>query len=128
VGSSFYKSITYTERLPSGEEKRANMAAAVNATASAGDREDARMLLRRDFAILNTLPSQLDPHLPPESRSSIQSAIPRIKFALMEPLWGDDWGNRAAFKQWIESGETQPPSGLQKAAEYYRYGDRKATP
>jgi hypothetical protein len=41
----------------------------------------------------------------------------------METVWGDDWGDRGALKEWMESTDGRVPAGIKKeAVEYYRYG------
>ena len=37
-------------------------------------------------------------------RGELERAITRSKLALMEPLWADDWGDLADFRDWLEKG------------------------
>lgn len=86
---------------------------------------DARLSLRKDIAILNTLPQHLRGDLQQPDRTQLNLAIPRIKFALMRAVWGPpsgNWGDPAAFEQWLESGEPSPaPPQLERAIDFYRY-------
>jgi branched-subunit amino acid transport protein len=136
VGSSLYRSIAYDVALSETHPNERGSAPAAasrsggrfrGATATPADsdaREDARMRRQRDIAVLNTIPSQLDPRLTPENRNAVAFAIPRIKLALMEAVWNDAWGDPAAFREWAESRDDRVPASLEKAAEYYRYGTR----
>lgn len=117
VGLSFYRQIQY------GDLARPGFFGAVSnvSDTSADAREDARRMLRRDIAVLNTLSSQLNPGLSPQDRSIALAAIARIKFELMDPLWGE-WGDKTKFQQWMDAGEPDPPPpNLEKAVEYFRY-------
>ena len=92
-------------------------------------RKDSHTMLRRDIAILNTLPGQLDRNLSQQDRSMALAAISRIKFELMEPVWDSrDWGDKAKFKDWIDAGESDtPPQDVSMAAiEYFRYPQMEA--
>lgn len=135
---SLYRTIEYSELKPS---------AAPQATAASGENpmvthsleftglgsnltagdiqalEDARALLRKDIAILNTILRQLSPDLPEQDRGSAQRAIARVKFALMKSVWIDrDWGSKVAFEVWLKDETLQPPKELEQAVEYFRNG------
>ena len=62
----------------------------------------------------------------------VELAIPRIKFALIKPLWGETeegWGAPPEFEQWLKDGESDPPpSTITQAVEYYHYARREAKP
>ena len=94
-------------------------------------RDDARVELRRDIALLNNFKAYLRGNLPEQDRSMIELAIPRIKLALMKPVWGDPangWGDPAEFERWQKGFESDPPPAhLKDAVEFYRYG-RTAKP
>jgi hypothetical protein len=80
------------------------------------------MMLRRDIAILNTLPSQLNPSLSPQDRNLDLSAIRRIKFELMKPVWGSDWGDQRKFEEWVRRAPSEPIEPELKAAKaYFQY-------
>ena len=95
-------------------------------------RADARALLRREIAILNNISHVLRADLPDHERTPIELAIPRIKFALMQPIWGEaaeGWGTPPEFEQWLNDGEPDPPpSHISQAVEYYRYARGGAQP
>jgi hypothetical protein len=95
-------------------------------------RADARALLQREIAILNNITHSLRADLPDYERTPIEFAIPRIKFALMKPMWGEaaeGWGTPSEFENWLKDGEPDPPpSHIAKAVEYYRYARGGAKP
>lgn len=102
------------------------------ATTGADARADARALLRRDIAVLNNLVPKLRADLPPQDRAEVELAVPRIKFALMRPLWPDEeagWGNPARFEAWLNDAAPEPPPAeIAAAAVYFRYGASGAAP
>ena len=90
-----------------GESRELKWGAAPTPAVEKAERTDARALLRRDIAILNNITYALRPDLPEHERTPIELAIPRIKFALMKPLWGDTgegWGAPPEFEQWLRAG------------------------
>ena len=95
-------------------------------------RHDARMLLRREIAFLNSLPGFLTPDLPVQDESEFKRAIARIKVALMKPVWGDPddgWGTPADFEHWWEAGDHHlPPKRIDEAVKYFRYPATGAPP
>lgn len=95
-------------------------------------RADARALLKRDIAILNTFIPMLRADLPQQDRTQVVLAIPRIKFALMQPVWPLDqhgWSDPARFEAWLEDAEPMPPpADIAAAVEYFRYGAAGADP
>ena len=70
--------------------------------------------------------------LPEHERTPLDLAIPRIKFALMKPVWGEKaegWGTPSEFETWLNSGEPDPaPPRIAQAVEYYGYGKREVKP
>lgn len=130
IAFSFYQRIHYDEKKAGHEEqpkgtpqaadqKSFNGAAPVIADVVAEGREDARMMLRRDIAVLNMLPAQLNPSLSAQDRNLATSAIRRIKFELMKPLWGSDWGDQRKFEEWVRRGAVYPTEPESKAARAY---------
>ncbi len=91
-------------------------------------RADRRALLRKEFAVLNTLPGLVRRDLPAQDRNRVELSTARIKLALMKPMWGDPsegWGDPVEFEQWVEDGEREPaPAALKAAVDYYRQGAR----
>lgn len=41
-----------------------------------------------------------------------------LRLALMEPHWAEAWGDRAAFRAWVEAGAAGPPPNAEAAAAY----------
>lgn len=95
-------------------------------------RADARALLRRDIAVLNNFLPMLRADLPPQDRTQVELAIPRIKFALMEPQWPQSaagWGDPSRFKAWLQAAAPEPPPDeIAAAVAYFRYGTPQARP
>ena len=95
-------------------------------------RADARALLRKDIAVLNTIPWQLRADLPEHEQDSIRRGIARVKLELMRSVWGepqDGFGAVAEFERWVQTGEPNPPpTGMDGALTLYRYGQKEAGP
>ena len=140
IALSFYQPVQYGEgRVGHGEQpkqasepavqKRFNGAAPPIIDTASDNRQDARMMLRRDIAILNTLPAQLDPSLSKQDRNLALSAIRRIKFELMKPVWDSDWGDQRKFADWVRRTPSDPIEPELKAAKaYFEYpanGDQR---
>lgn len=135
---SLYRTIEYSEQKPSplppvaaaGEENsmvtHSLEFTGLGSNLTVSDiqaREDARALLRKDIAILNTVVRQLRPDLPVQDMGSAQRAIARVKFALMKWVWIDrDWGSQADFEVWLKDETLPPPKELEQAVEYFRNG------
>lgn len=140
VGLSLYMSITFSESERAGDVAEGNAPASVQYTereftgfGGMGSRfgevdlEVLRNELRRDMDILNGLPAHLRTDLDDTQRVDIQSAIPKFKLALMSTVWGADWGEYAAFEDWVlEQDAMGPiPPELEDAARYYNSGRRE---
>jgi hypothetical protein len=52
-------------------------------------------------------------------RTALEHAVTGAKVALMEPLWAEDWGDLADFRDWLEKGGT-PPVGSQPAIDVFQ--------
>lgn len=112
---------------PSGEEGERKLS--YMGGSAPGDqtaRADARRLLRREIAYLNTIPQQLRGDLAEHSRNATIRALARVKFLLMRPAWGEPeegFGDIAEFERWVQAGEPDPPpKGMEGALALYRYG------
>lgn len=90
---------------------------------------DRRMLLRRDIAVLNTMPKLLDPTLPSHERGHVERAIERIKLELMRPVWGDSdggWGTPEDFELWLVNRPTEePPTTIVEAIRFFNHPSRE---
>lgn len=138
VALSLYQSIKYERTLPgaasaSGQPIHESFAG-VGETISRNEmdeRANARALLRRDFAVLNTLPRYLRPELPPQDTDQLASTVERVKLALMRTVWGtsaEGWGDQAAFEAWLKSGQpSPPPAPVVKPRDLFFYGASQAT-
>ena len=145
VGLSLYKGVVVadaeervqsghvapTSNTPASHSKSFSGIGASN-TNTADQRADDRALLRRDIAILNNFLPKLRPDLPEQDRSQVELAIPRIKFALMQPVWDENapgWGDPAHFEAWLKDAEPDPPPvEIASAVAYFRYATPGAGP
>ena len=146
VGVSLETAIRYSEHEPANADSVVDKPAAktvvessknfigLGSAADNGDAEavaDARSLLRREIAIMNTVPAELKSDLPQQDRDEVVRAISRIKFALMKTVWDSHsgWGDSAQFENWLKAGEPERvPASLEPAVEYFRYGQRRPVP
>jgi hypothetical protein len=89
-------------------------------------RADARIALRKEIAVLNTLPGFLRADLPAHERSAVDRSLRRTKLALVLSAWGDPeegFGPVEPFTRWVEGDEEgAPPAGMEGALLLYRYG------
>jgi hypothetical protein len=51
-------------------------------------------------------------------RPDLERAVSRAKLALMEPLWAEDWGEPADFRDWLDK-RGRSPANSQAAVEYF---------
>jgi hypothetical protein len=144
VGLSLYKGVvveTTDGRLDgsaadvvNAPEQRTERYSGMGATtaADADQRADARALLKRDIAILNNFIPKLRADLQQQDRTEVELAIPRIKFALMQPVWPENeagWSDPARFEAWLNGTAPEPPSAeIAAAVAYFRYGTAGAGP
>lgn len=95
-------------------------------------RYDARVFLRKEIAVLNTIPHLLKPNLPEHELNPIKHGLARVKFLLMRPVWGDKnegFGDISKFDEWVRSREQDPlPKGFNNALKLYRYGTKEVKP
>lgn len=103
-----------------------------NDGASAGDARLAalRSEAKRTVYELNRLPQALPADLPAPKRNDVNQALRESKLALVYSVWGQDWGDFAQFKRWIDQGESTPaPSSFDVAAiELFRNGQSEPSP
>ena len=88
-------------------------------------RADARALLRKEIAVLNTFPEYVSKDLPEPDRVSIEETIRHVKLKLMKPVWGElseGFGEFSTFERWVLDNEPNPPpAGMKAALALYRY-------
>jgi hypothetical protein len=140
VALSLYQSIKYERTLPGAasasdrpiHESFAGLGETTSSRNEMDERANARALLRRDFAVLNTIPRYLRPELPPQDTDQLAATIERVKLALMRPVWGtpeEGWGDQAAFEAWLKSGQpSPPPAPIVKPAQLFLYGAAQVSP
>lgn len=106
--------------VPSAKEAATATVATVKfmgaATVPETDEERARRRadVQRDISALN----QAVERAAATDQIELQRAVSRAKLALMEPLWAEDWGDLADFRDWLEKGGA-PPAGVENAAAFY---------
>ncbi len=79
------------------------------------DRARMRAETQQDIAALNRALDRPDA----AGRPELERAVSRAKFALMEPLWAEDWGDIADFRDWLDKGGS-PPARAQPAVDYFQ--------
>jgi len=52
-------------------------------------------------------------------RPELERAATKAKLALMEPLWAEDWGDIADFREWLDRGGS-PAAGVQGAVDFFQ--------
>ena len=52
-------------------------------------------------------------------RPELERAATKAKLAVMEPLWAEDWGDIADFREWLDKGGS-PPAGVQGAVDFFQ--------
>ena len=88
---------------------------AVSAPQTAEDRARLRGEAQRDVVALNRA---LDRASAAE-RTELAHAVMQAKVALMEPLWAEDWGDPAEFRDWLDKGGS-PPAGVKAAVDFFQ--------
>ncbi|MCQ8106287.1 hypothetical protein NP590_19435 [Methylomonas sp. SURF-2] len=111
---------------PVGNAESISYLQANQATDDSAARADARVLIRKEIEILNTLPQLLRQDLAEHERTSVVGGIARIKLLLMQPAWDEaeaGFGDYASFENWVKSGESgAPPPNSQTALALFRRG------
>lgn len=128
VVASFLNPISYEEEIEANinglTRKRLAVRGATpefNLDVTKYERQAQRNLRQRDIAVLNDLPDQLSPNLDARRRTDIKLAIPRIKLAIMETVWDEEyWGSYSQFKVWVLGGAMgTPPDNPKEAVLYF---------
>lgn len=89
---------------------------AVSAPETDEDRARMRAETQEDIIALNRALDRANA----SERPQAERAVVRAKVALMEPLWADDWGDIADFRQWLAKGGS-PPGGVQPAVDFFQH-------
>jgi hypothetical protein len=88
---------------------------AVSIPATSEDRARLRKEAQRDIAALNRALNGASAAERPE----LERAVTAAKLALMEPLWAEDWGDLADFRDWLDK-RGSPPAGVQAAVDFFQ--------
>ena len=124
VFMSLFRPVTITTTGGSGGTPKSGEASVKFMGVSGLPETDAeRLAMRRNamkrIAALNKVAAQLQPTTSAQDRGEIQSAITSAKLALMEPLWSEEWGELADFRDWLEKQGPAPPDAA-KAVEFFQ--------
>jgi hypothetical protein len=90
-------------------------AGAVSAPQTDEDRARMRTETQQDIVILNRALDRANA----SERPQLEHTVVRAKVVLMEPLWAEDWGDIADFRDWLEKG-SNPKPGVQPAIDYFQ--------
>ena len=92
-------------------------------SASVPDTDEERARRRQEtaayIAALNKAVAQIPAAATAQERKTLEAAVAAAKLALMEPLWADDWGDLADFRDWLEKGGA-PPGETQPGVDYFQ--------
>jgi hypothetical protein len=87
---------------------------------------DQRAKLRREMAVLNTIPMTLSDKA---DSFEIYYSLIETKLLLMKPVWGtpeEGFGDFLEFEEWAKNGEsTSRPKNMKGALDLYFYGSKK---
>jgi hypothetical protein len=126
VAFSLVRPVSFTSSQSSLPEKGAAPAVAtmqfMGATAVPEPDEERtrrREEMKPHISALNRAVTSLAPASSAKDRADFERAVARAKLAFMEPLWAEDWGDLADFREWIEKRGPVPP-GVTTAVEFYQ--------
>lgn len=90
-------------------------AGAVSVPQTDEDRARMRAETQHDIIALNRALANTNTSERPE----LERAVTKAKVSLMEPLWADDWGDIADFREWLAKGGS-PPGAAQPAVDFFQ--------
>jgi hypothetical protein len=90
-------------------------AGAVSVPQTDDDRARMRAETQHDIIALNRALANTNALERPE----LERAVTKAKVSLMEPLWADDWGDIADFREWLAKGGS-PPGAVQPAVDFFQ--------
>jgi hypothetical protein len=90
-------------------------AGAVSVPQTEEDRARMRAETQHDIVALNRALADTNASERPE----LERAVTKAKVSLMEPLWADDWGDIADFREWLAKGGS-PPGAVQPAVDFFQ--------
>lgn len=93
-----------------------------------------RMNSASSVEFLNTLGRLLRSDLDEAQLRAVQTQTTALKLAVMQPLWGPDWGDASEFRDWVAPDASVPgppqsktaPPQFEAAARFFRIGERGA--
>jgi hypothetical protein len=118
VGVSLVKGIVASRPMPPGPSIYAGIVQGPPPRAPASNPLE-QLQWRSHIEFLNVLPTWVTPDLGEAERREVGIRTEEIKLLLMDQAWGD----RQAFRRWVESGASDPiPASLTTAAHHFRAG------
>jgi len=90
-------------------------AGAISVPQTDEDRARMRAETQHDIVVLNRALADTNASERPE----LERAVTKAKVSLMEPLWADDWGDIADFREWLAKGGS-PPGAVQPAVDFFQ--------
>lgn len=124
VAVSIYRGLEIDTSIAPAADKTENIPK-VNihyANPGVGEAESAKLASLRagarvTIAELNKLPALLPADFPTTRLLDVTQAIRASKLALLETVWGKDWGEFAIFRNWVNEGAADPiPQGVSPEA------------
>src|SRR5262249_16712957 len=113
VAISFHQAITYKESpgIPLSTGEPSSAGSRVYTGFGSADAQQALQVSRLQVAsdikfLTTTLPQWLRTDLSDQHHTDVDLLLPRLKLALLQTVWGPDWGDFATFKAWVASGAT----------------------
>lgn len=107
------------EGAPKGAQASVKFMGASDLPAVGEHRVRGRAEAGKSIAALNKVAGQLQPGTNAQDREEILPALAAAKLSLMEPLWDEDWGDLADFRDWLEK-QGAAPAGSEKAVEFFQ--------
>lgn len=134
VGYSLHGAIRVTDRVQSAGDgpplvmRDVDAKGAMPTTAGSGENLPFRRAnLGMEIEFLNRLDRMLRTDLSDEEKRAVHERSTTLKLALMKTVWGEDWGDQTAFRDWAEGGgKDAVPKGSEGAARFFRTGEEGA--
>lgn len=133
-GKPHFSMVADSERQPgghppssAGEEKVRKTFTGLAGQDQAAQQE---LLFRRNeygeyIAFLNRLNTNLEARGEASELRDYKRMLPQIKLAVVENVWGKDWGSFTAFQDWVNKGAAQKQVPQNENREPYEYFEAK---
>jgi hypothetical protein len=139
VGVTVWRGLEFKDiakATPFGEQKAAPIVSggrgAGSESSAASDRaklEARRSEARRTISELNRFPSLLPADVRPDTLIDVNQAIRESKVAILQSVWGPEWGEFGELQRWLDRNLPQEvPAEFRPVAELFQHGTEKKTP